>query len=411
MKREKTIPNVASFAIAPVLKSGGQPITAAKRDELLRAVAAGEYVELELEISPAYEQKPGEQNRNFVRFRDGAMLALGRSGKNTPFLRDHEQGDARARGGTITDSRTEKRGEGDYAIHQTVKLTALWAVDMALRGLLSTVSIGWNSTGGMECSVCGADYFSCSHFRGERYSMREMEDGSQRPVQDDNGSIVAEVVYTDAELVETSAVSVPAVPSAHIEDVRAARLGRNSGFSAERAHGDNVMNPNLLAMLGLAATAGDPEVLKAVESLVSAKKLVEQQRNELANELAAVSAKLAGYEQVLAKAAEDKFISDAIAAGKIVPGSPFEKRLRIYYGTDRDGAAALVADSPVVTPVGLPRQTNPEPANDPARNPIDAAILAAGGNPTTIRAQLARDGMTPERIEKQLANMVSGKVA
>ena len=34
----------------------------------------------------AYEQLPGKQNRNGVRFRDGAMTALGRSGTRTPYL-------------------------------------------------------------------------------------------------------------------------------------------------------------------------------------------------------------------------------------------------------------------------------------------------------------------------------------
>ena len=76
--------------------SAGGDITPALRDELLAKCKAGEYVELHVDLI-AYEQKAGVANRKFVRFRDGAMMRLGSSGRGRPFLRDHEQGDSLAR--------------------------------------------------------------------------------------------------------------------------------------------------------------------------------------------------------------------------------------------------------------------------------------------------------------------------
>src|SRR5688500_7888571 len=66
------------------MRSGGASISDEKRDELLAKCAAGDsYVELEVDVL-AFEQQRDVHNRNFVEFREGALVALGRSGKNTP---------------------------------------------------------------------------------------------------------------------------------------------------------------------------------------------------------------------------------------------------------------------------------------------------------------------------------------
>lgn len=208
---------------APTLRaSNGQAVTPAMRDELLAKCAAGEYVEVDVDLL-AYEQRTGATNRNYVRFRDGAMTKLGSSGVGKPFLRDHEQRDVNARAGTIIASKTEKRGDGDYAVKMTARLTAPWAVELALRGLLSSVSIGWLATGPVECSVCkAAIYTKCYHFPGDRLSEATDELGNKKYVWDRKGSLVVEWVFTEAELTETSVVNVPGVASAGIEEVRAA---------------------------------------------------------------------------------------------------------------------------------------------------------------------------------------------
>lgn len=394
-----------------VLRANGAAMTPASRDEMLAKCAAGEYVELELEVL-SYEQQAGVANRNFTRFRDGALMALGRTGKNMPFLRDHCQNDALARGGTITESSTEKRGEGDYALRQTVKLTAPWAVELALRGLLSTVSIGWNTTGDVLCSACNAAiYTKCYHWPGDRLSMKENDAGEKKLVRDRSGDIVVEWVYTAAELVETSAVSVPAVPSAHIEAIRAS-LSAQSDVCPPPF--EEPMNTKLLALLGLAATAGEDDIFKAVDSLVTSKKLVEQQRDELSARTVALEAKVASHAQAAAKQAEDKFIDEGVRAGKIMPASPFESALRAYHQKDAVGAIALLASSPVVTPVGQPRQSGgTQPADKtPSLAAATAKIAELGGNIDKVRKNLRSAGMTEAEIDATLAQAAGdGKAA
>ena len=203
------------------LRAGGASLTDSGRAELLAKALAGELVEVELDVL-AYEQN-AQPNRKFVRFRDGLMSKLAASGKGTPVLRDHEQGDMRAKGGTVISSRVEKRGDGDYAIMQTHRLTAPWAVELAARGLLDRVSIGWNPTGPITCSACGTEVFTeCYHLPGDRVA----EDGARasggkRFVRKADGPIMVQWVFTDAELIETSHVPIPAVKGAGVEQIRA----------------------------------------------------------------------------------------------------------------------------------------------------------------------------------------------
>lgn len=216
----------------------GEPITDELRDQLLAKCAAGEHVEIEVDIL-AYEQRPGVANRNFLRFRDGAMLKLGASGKGTPFLKNHDQGDVEARGGTITRSLTEKVGEGEYHVRQTARISAPWAVSMALRGLLDKVSIGWAGDD-VTCSACGtAVYTECYHWPGDRVSEEAGADGKKRYVRDRKGNLRVEWIFNDPSLVETSAVNVPAVPMAGIEAVRAAL----AAVMPDHAEGDGLFAP------------------------------------------------------------------------------------------------------------------------------------------------------------------------
>lgn len=206
---------------APQLSANGDAITPELRDRLLAKCAAGEYVELDVDML-AYEQRAGEMNRNYVRFRDGSMIALGASGAGKPFLRDHEQYDTLARAGTITKSKTEKRSDGDYAIRMTARLTAPWAVELALRGLLSSVSIGWQPTGPVECSIHEAPVGTkCWCWPGDKMA-ESVVDGVKKYVRDRQGQLTAEWIYTSAVLKECSVCNVPGVPSAGIDGVRAA---------------------------------------------------------------------------------------------------------------------------------------------------------------------------------------------
>lgn len=220
---------------APVLKATtGEVVTAAMRDELLAKCVAGEFVELDLTLL-AYEQRAGVANRNYVRFRDGAMSKLGASGRGKPFLRDHNQFDVMSRAGRITKSGTEKTAEGGYELRMTTRLTAPWAVELALRDLLDSVSIGWLPTGPVECSACAAPIFTkCYHFPGDKLA-EVTEDGKKKLVRDRAGAVTVEWVYTEAELIECSVCNVPGVPSAGIDEIRAAlAAGFPDGDAFER---------------------------------------------------------------------------------------------------------------------------------------------------------------------------------
>jgi hypothetical protein len=317
----------------------------------------GEHVELELDFD-AYEQKPGVQNRNFVRFRDGLLVALGRTGVGTPFMRDHDQDNVLARGGAIIASATEKRGEGDYLIRQTARLTAPWAVELALRGLLTSVSIGWNATGEMHCSICRADFYRCAHMPGERYAMKSDDDGVQRPVRDPNGPLVAELVYTEAELVETSAVSVPAVPSAQIRRIR----------SPLEVEAERIRSP-------LEAATRPKEIEMSKFTNLSATPVLDR---AIAETLAR-----SGEADLRARLRAAGVSDDAITA--------------MFYGACRSAAHPAA-----------PSYAPPPPSHTQRHETsVDSAIAACGGDAATVRAMLARDAkLTPEAIEKQLAAMV-----
>lgn len=228
--REKAILAAGRSADASVvsLKANGAEITDEVRDALLKKCANSEYVELEIDIL-AYEQKDGERNRNFVRLRNGSIMEGAKTGSNTPFLRDHDHYNTLATGGKIVSSRGEKRGEGDYAIHQKAKLTAPWAVDLALRGLLNTVSVSWVPTGKVTCSACKSQVLtSCWHWPGDKLKASVSEaDGKTRLLRDRTGDIVVEWVYDSFTMVETSAVIFPAVAGAHIEGIRASLSATN----------------------------------------------------------------------------------------------------------------------------------------------------------------------------------------
>lgn len=374
--------------------AGGATVTKELRDELLAKCMAGEYVELELEVL-AFEQRPGVQNRNFIRFRDGALMALGRSGVGTPFMRDHDQWDSMAVGGRVIESATEKRGDGDYAIRQKVKLSAPWAVEMALRGLLNAVSIGWNPTAMVQCSVCQLDFYRCSHYPGQRY----VKDGTDE-------TVVCEAIYTAAELKETSAVPIPAVPEAHIEAIRAALAANDSG---EQPHGRKSMNPELIALLSLAATAGANEenVIAAVKKLKSEATADRSELTIVKAELAMANSELATFRAAKRQADEDKFVGDALAQGKI--GTADEVSWRGFYQASPERASAEMAKRAVgqSTPVGVPRASATVPVDPkPVGNEADAAIAAAGGDPVKVRAGLRAAGLSEAEIDKQLNAMI-----
>lgn len=372
--------------------SDGGELTAEKRKQLLAAVMAGEHVELDLDLL-AYEQKDGERNRKNIRIRDGAMMAFGRSGKGKPFLRDHNQSSVMSRGGTIVESSTEKRGEGDYAVKQRARLSAPWACELALRGLLDTLSVGIYPTGTVRCSLHGTEVFEqCWCFRGDEV---ELEDGSKQ---------VVEWIYDSAETVETSAVNVPAVPSAHIESIRSALMLSAGGNGGEEPQRNSMISPKLCTILGLAATAAEVEVIVAVESLRT-------DRTELAivkAELAAANGELKTFRADKTKGDEDAFIATGVKRGAIALGAD-ETLVRELFRASPERAKSRVAERPdgSMTPVGLGRDSAP-PALRPEDLPANQRPPVAEVTDADLDAGLMRLGMSSERVKGLRENLKMG---
>lgn len=376
------------------LRANGAAITSDRRNELLARIRAGEHVELEAELL-AYEQRTGEHNRNFVRFRDGALISLGRSGKGTPFLRDHEQDNSLAKAGRVMASATEKRGDGDYAIRQTVRLTAPWAVELALRDLLDAVSIGWRPTGPVNCSACNSAVFTrCYHFPGDRLVEREVDDGSKRLVRAADGDVLVEWIYTEAELVETSFVPIGGVPTAAFEGIRAAlsaqfpeaRLLLDSGEEFTQAKDEHVskMLAVLAATLSLAPTASEEETIKAVQDLKRERDTLSAELNIAEAERVKLAAQVDTYQAAEKKTAEDAFIRDALATGRISTAD--EGAWRDLYQLSSEKATKRLAEKKAgsASPVGQPLQSAVVPAEtnpQPAANAVNAALTANGVNP------------------------------
>lgn len=371
------------------LRAGGKAMAPAARDALLARAVARDSVELELEVL-AYEQgrrdASGKRlgNRNGIRIRDGAMVRLGSSGAGRPFLRDHMQHDVTARGGTVLTSKTSKLTEdGHYEVRQTVRLTEPSAVERALRGLMSTVSIGLHPTGPVNCTACGTEILTnCWHFPGDTATDKA------------GAEIDVEWEFTSAELVETSEVSVPAVPSAAIESFRAAlALSLTNGTSGPEPQKANRMN-KLCTMLGLAATASEDEVASAVGKALGAREVAEAKLAIAETERAKLALEIDGYRATERKNAEDEFVSGALASGRILPTD--EPAWRRLYAADKLGAVEEMGKRAAgcAAPVGVPPQREKAA---PVEAAAGAVVLSA-----RQKKMIADLGMTEQQYADNL---------
>lgn len=365
------------FAIAQVLSRGNRlAVGDAERKELLERVRAGEHVELEIEAVTYIQRET--PNRNFVRFKKQALRALATSGKGTPFLTNHDQCDVNSRGGTIVKSALVTNGAGEAEIHQTLRLVKPWAVEGVLDGTIDRFSIGWRSTGAIVY----------------RHNREVVEDWPRHwpgdEIETEDGTIVVEWEFTSAELVETSAVNVPAVVGTGIAGFRAAlaahlggspsevhvvasgvvhdespRVRRSRFNEALSRHQEDTMN-RLFKRLGLSADASEESVLAAVDKLEQGIKDANDARDAAALELKTERAAhdvtktaLAAFEKAEedAKAAKvDALIAKLYAEGKLVKaaGQPDEAEadLRSLAGLGIEKAERQAARMTVKIPVG-----------------------------------------------------------
>lgn len=398
--------------VSPILslRHGGELFTLKandqKRLELLGRLRSGEGDPVELEVDiRAFQQQDGVANRNFTRFKKSILRKLAKSFKGVPLLRDHDSGSLEARAGTVMSSSAEPI-EGGLAFDMTARITAPWAVEAVLAGNLDRFSIGWDFPGldTLQCSACKCPALTgdCFHFPGDR-----LEDGGR-----------AEFIFTEAEGVEVSAVSVPAVKGTGLDQVRSAlskvaalRVTHNRDESAE----ENM--ENIAKTLGLKSDADESTIIAGVGALKARAESAEAALQAEREEAAEVTSKLAKAEARIEElsAADKERAVDALVSeyanrfpvergedGKKIT-SKLETEVRKLAASDVDAARAMLSAMPELRPaIGVvPASLGTAPAE--SATPV---TLHAVGNSEVGRDQRRQLGMTEEEFAKY--NSVNG---
>lgn len=374
----------ASGSIETLAARDGGPI--ADRAELLKQLAAGELVELQISYTAFVQDK--KSNRNFLRFTDAALAQLAETGAGMPLIRDHLQGDLSARAGTITKSELVERGGRSY-INQTATVTAPWAVEALLRGNMDRFSIGFSKTGPVLCSACKTEALTkCYHFPGDQ-------------LRDDKGKKLGtvEYVFTAADMIECSAVSVPAVPAARIKEIRAALSAQIERREMEHDKEDPILDH--------AATAGAVETPTAVDPMLGTRlSLVETQLAESTEANAELLARLAAFEAEAKKRDEDQFIELAKREGKL--NEKLEASFRALFKASPDIAKQHLEASPRVNPVGAPTLANtPFVDGDAVKVSARDACASNGGNYDSVKHILSR--LKVKVTDEQITRLLTGE--
>ena len=226
---------------------GGEPIDTANLSEMFKlfkaAEEAGELFKLMVSIVP-HRQGP---NGNFWRILPKAYAKIAKSFTGMVFQRDHKL-KQKSRGGTILSSKAQGSGESAFMI-QDVEVVEPWAIEGFLRGTIDRFSIQLNMHDiEAYCSICGTSIDEwCSHCPGKTYEIKGKEQTCWWDVHAGTGK-------------ETSAVTDPAVPGTHIQDIMqlAASLRGPSPSSEE--------DPMRIEEQLLAALASQKEAFAAKEA-------------------------------------------------------------------------------------------------------------------------------------------------
>lgn len=375
-----------------LFSSSGEALADADRGELLKAVRAGEVVELELEAVTFIQRDT--PNRNYVRFKAGILASFAKSFAGQPMLSDHNQWELSARGGTILSSKLEHADDGSKQIRMRLRLVKPWAVEGALDGTLDRFSIGWSRTGVVECSICSESLAKCDHWPGDRV-----------------GEKVCEAVFTAAVGTEVSGVNVPAVVGTRIDSISRLEAIDPSSLAdilAEdtTSEGFDTMKlfPALLAILCLPSTASEEDALKAVEDQADKLRIAEGKLSNVSERLTAIETDTKARLAAERKATIDSTIGQLIAGGKLKPGSELESALRRQGERDLDVFAAtakeMIAVGASVTPIGAPLIAA---TKDPVVVPATDAKAYLADAPETQK-WLTAAGITPEQFEKHSGN-------
>lgn len=171
-------------------------LSTAERREMLKAVRAGDLIELDVDIVAFRAVYP---NANYMRFYDEDLLTLAATFADQPFLANHDTRQIDNRLGTIKASHLQGK-----EIFQTIKITTRAGLEAYLQGTIDRFSIGWYYKG-VNCSICNTNWFECNHWPGQTY-----------PVGRDETPTICELFFTSPTGKETSAVNVPAVSGTRV---------------------------------------------------------------------------------------------------------------------------------------------------------------------------------------------------
>lgn len=370
--------------VPETLKAGAADSSARKR-ELIKAVRAGEHLELSIRAR-TFRQKDGRPNKNFLRLNPARLGEIAATFAGQPMLLDHNKWSQRSRVGTITASEAEAQGHGWTAFMQTLQVVKPDAVISVLDGTLDRFSIGWAATGAVLCTAHKVDLRSrnaCGCWPGDKVAL----DGVEH---------IVEYEFQSAEGIETSGVNVPAVSGTRIEDVRAA-LAAELGIPKSKGQ-DMDLVAILAGILGCAANA--PDVQRAVEVAHRGRLAAEQERDTARTELAeAKKTALAAVAKSLATEV-NALIADAYKAGKLRYGrddegkpTPSSKEERLRRIAKEDGVKGLRAEldeMEVVIPLGK-RELDANDHREHAGGELSQALV-------DVAAQL---GLDPKDLEAE----------
>ncbi len=371
----------------------------AARQAIVDRVNDGELVELDVDIR-AFQQLEGVPNANFLRIKKGILRKFAKSFKGQVFLSDHNDLAVDARGGTITKAQAVPI-DGGIGFDFTIRMFAPWAVLGVMRGTIDRFSIAW-AHGGRETILCSHDgtpiFTDCFHFPGE---LIEGEDGEE-PTR-------VEWIFTVAEGTEASAVSIPAVPGTHIDEVRAA-LSATAKLCAARQkcrmqqeqEDDSMDLKKIAAKLGLSADATEDTVLAALEASQTAQAEAGAELTALRGsqtEMQTQLNELAARDQQ--RTVDGLFVefADRLPKARNAEGQlcahPAEVELRKLAVADPASARAILSTMPVVRPDGSLQSI---PGHDqPIATEDRPAVLPAGaGWDPVLASQLDDLDITPD---------------
>lgn len=191
----------------PVLRSLpiSERLSLPPRAEILPKIESGEVDHLDFQARVFTTGK----NKNHYVFQEKDLHTFGASFEGQPFLRNHDTYDIDARDGTIIESVLDGK-----AFKQTIRLTTRRGMTDFVEGKIDRFSIGWFYDD-VLCSICNQSWlFNCyQHQPGQVYKVGESKTEK-----------VCELIFTNPQGKETSAVNTPAAEGTGIDLLQEYRL-------------------------------------------------------------------------------------------------------------------------------------------------------------------------------------------